>query len=74
MLSFKSVFTPASTVDSTDIDGHIKAITNRVAAALVRLPPSEDEDSNLMPRWEIGLAKELVSDKVNQMPVHPVNP
>jgi hypothetical protein len=59
MLSFKSAFAPVGSVDPNHLEVHIEAIRSRVAAALALLPASED--SPLMPRWEIGLAKELVS-------------
>jgi hypothetical protein len=58
MFTFLSAFTPARNIDLENPDSHITLIGDRVIAALQHLP--ESEQSPLMPRWELGLAKELV--------------
>jgi hypothetical protein len=58
MFTFLSAFTPASNIDPEHLEVHVTLIADRVIAALQHLPNSEE--SFLMPRWELGLAKEVV--------------
>ena len=58
MFTFLSAFAPASNIDPEHIELHVALIADQVIAVLQCLPKSED--SFLMPRWELGLAKEVV--------------
>ena len=58
MFTFLSAFAPASDINLDNLDHHIKLVANRVIAALQCLP--ESEQSPVMPKWELGLSKEVV--------------
>jgi hypothetical protein len=62
MFTVLSAFAPAADINAENVDLHLGLIANRLSAALESLP--ESEGSPLMPRWELGLAKEVVSIRV----------
>lgn len=62
MFTVLSAFAPAATINAENVNLHLSLIADRMFAALENLP--ESEDSPLMPRWELGLTKEVVSIRV----------